>query len=276
MPNNFKIACLQVSSSDDMAENIRTVEALAREAVRLGAVFLCTPENTCFLSTDKQAKLDNAYSEESHPALPRFKDLARALNVMISIGSLSIKLPNNRLINRSYLIDQSGEIISRYDKIHLFDVTLPNGDVYLESEFYDAGQALVMSETKFGKIGLSICYDVRFPQQYRQYAMNGAEILLVPAAFTVPTGEAHWHSLLRARAIETGCYVVAAAQTGTHQGGRTTYGHSLIISPWGEILSDGGSDTGITIADIDLNNVSKVRSQIPSLRHSKVIEGILT
>jgi deaminated glutathione amidase len=269
----LKFACLQISSTNNLDENLKMIEALIRKAVGAGAGFITTPENSCYLGAQSDDKIKAAFYEPDHPALPLFKNLAHELGVYISIGSLTIKISETRLINRLYLFNPAGEILAQYDKIHLFDVTLPNGDVYRESDLYDAGTRMVMADTAHGKIGLSICYDVRFPALYRHYAHSGAEILFIPAAFTVPTGEAHWHVLMRARAIENGCYVVAAAQTGTHAGGRKTYGHSVIIDPWGRVLADAGTDVGFIMADIDLKLVHETRAQIPSLKHGKIIEG---
>ena len=271
----MKVACVQISSTNNIDDNLKSLDGLVRAAAQAGAQLICTPENSCYLGGADDDKLVAAFFEADHPAIPFFQALAKELGVYISVGSLSIKLSDTRLINRSYLFDPSGISIAQYDKIHLFDVTLPNGDVYAESKFYDAGSEIAHVKTPLGHIGLSICYDVRFPALYRRYALNGAEIMLIPAAFTVPTGEAHWHVLMRARAIETGSFVIAAAQTGTHAGGRKTYGHSVIIDPWGRVLSDAGTDVGFITADIDLGLVHKTRGQIPSLQHGQTIHGEL-
>lgn len=271
----MKIACIQTSATPSIVENMKAIEPLIRAAVKDGAVFVATPENTCHMCADSKSKLQSAFFESDHPMIPFFQNLARELNITISVGSLSIKVADDRMVNRSYFINSSGEIQAHYDKIHLFDVTLPNGDQYRESDLFDAGDTPVLVDHPFGKIGLSICYDVRFPYLFREYALHGAALLLIPAAFTVPTGMAHWHTLMRARAIENGCYVVAAAQVGTHDGGRTTYGHSVIIDPWGDVLADAGGDgSGYIIADIDCARVHEVRAQIPSLRHTKNLKGL--
>ena len=269
----MKIACVQISSTNQVQDNLKTLERWIREAAAAGAEFIATPENSCYVGGADDDKIAAAFYEIDHPAISFFKNLAQELGVYISIGSLSIKISQARLINRSYIFDPKGQNIAQYDKIHLFDVTLPNGDVYRESQFYDAGKNLVMVDIAQARFGLSICYDVRFPALYRYYAQNKANVMLIPAAFTVPTGEAHWHVLMRARAIENGCYVVAAAQTGTHAGGRQTFGHSVIIDPWGRVMADAGTDVGFIIADIDLELVTKTRAQIPSLQHSQAING---
>ena len=266
----MKVACLQINSGPDIHENIKTIDPILMAAHAEGARFICTPENTCHIVAKSTDKLNSAPYEQDHPVLRYFQDKARELNIKISIGSLSVKIAPDRLVNRSYLISSKGEIMAKYDKMHLFDVTLANGEFYRESDVFKRGDEPVLVQTSFGKIGLSICYDVRFPNLFRRYAVLGASILLVPAAFTVPTGEAHWHTLLRARAIENGCFVIAAAQTGTHDGNRKTYGHSLIVDPWGTVLADAGSDVGYIMADIDLNRVDEVRAQIPSLRHGRL------
>ncbi len=266
----MKVACLQINSGPNIDENIKSIDNMVRAAHAAGAQLICTPENTCHIVAKSSDKLNSAPYEVDHQALKYFQNIAKELNVKIAVGSLSVKISPDRLVNRSYLISPKGDIMAKYDKIHLFDVTLPNGEFYRESDVFERGEEPVLAQTSFGKIGLSICYDVRFPNLFRRYAVLGASILLIPAAFTVPTGEAHWHVLLRARAIENGCFVIAAAQTGTHDGGRKTYGHSLIIDPWGTALADAGTDTGFIMADIDLNRVDEVRAQIPSLRHGRL------
>lgn len=262
----MKIAAIQTNVGSDIQANIEDLEKKIREAANNGAEFIATPENSDFILSPTSEKIAVCPIEGEHPLVPAIQALCSELKVRVLIGSISVKQNSGKMRNRSYLISHEGEIIAQYDKNHLFDVSLPNGEGYKESEYYEAGEKLVLADTHIAKIGLSICYDVRFPNMYRQYAKNGAQILTVPSAFTVPTGEAHWESLLRARAIENGAYVIAPAQTGEHHGGRKTYGHSLIIDPWGKILADAGKDVGIIYADIDLTKVEEVRQSIPSLQ----------
>ena len=266
----FKAACVQLRSSDDVAENIRDASALIREAQGQGAQFIATPENTTLMAPDGGAKLEKSFPEDADPALPAFRALAEELGVWLLIGSLAIKVSESKTANRSFLIDPKGRIASRYDKIHLFDVDLPSGEKYRESNTVAGGSKAVLADLPWGKIGLTICYDLRFPQLYRALAQKGASILTVPSAFTETTGKAHWHVLLRARAIENGAFVIAPAQGGTHANGRKTYGHSLIIAPWGEILAEGGTDPGVIVADIDLGAVAEARARIPALQHDKL------
>jgi predicted amidohydrolase len=212
----------------------------------------------------------NAYTEADHPAIKAFQDLAQDLDIWLHGGTLAIKV-GKKIANRTFVFAPDGSIVAKYDKIHMFDVDLDNGESYRESETFTPGDELVLVGLPWGGLGLSTCYDVRFPYLYRALAQNGAQMLAVPSAFTVTTGQAHWEVLLRARAIETGCYVFAPAQTGTHFGGRQTYGHSLIIDPWGTVLADGESEPGIIIADIDMSNVAAARAKIPSLSHTREI-----
>src|SRR5215469_17017110 len=272
-PASFKAACVQLRSSDDVAENIRTTSALIREAAAGGARFIATPENTNIMARDNHAKLAATFDEAHDPSLPVFSALAKELNVWLSIGSLHIKVSPDKTANRSFLIAPDGRITARYSKIHLFDVALASGEVYRESNTVAGGDEAVVADTAFGPIGLSICYDLRFPQLYRQMAQKGAFLLTVPSAFTVPTGEAHWHVLLRARAIENGAFVMAPAQGGTHANGRKTYGHSLIVGPWGEILAEGSTEPGVVFADIDPARAEDARARIPSLQHDRAFKG---
>ena len=265
----FKAACVQLRSTDDVQENIRTTSALIREAKARGAQFIATPENTTLMAPDGGAKLEKSFSEEADPALPAFRQLAEELGAWLLIGSLAIKVSDTKTANRSFLIDPKGRISARYDKIHLFDVNLPSGESYRESNTVAPGAEAVVAETPFGKIGLSVCYDLRFPHLYRTLAKAGAEILTVPSAFTETTGKAHWHVLLRARAIENGCFIIAPAQGGTHANGRKTYGHSMIVGPWGVILAEGGTDPGVVMAELDLGRVAEMRGRVPSLEHDR-------
>lgn len=266
----IKIACVQLNAGSDIGENLDQAEHYIRMAASQGASFVATPENTCHMIFPQSEKLKTSPMEADHPALPKFADLAKQLGITILIGSISVlEDSGERIANRSFLFGSDGEIIARYDKIHLFDVDLEKGESYRESDVVRAGETLTLADAGAFKLGMTICYDVRFPYLFRDLAMNGAQILAVPAAFTVPTGKAHWKELLRARAIETGSFVIAPAQCGEHAGGRHTYGHSLIIDPWGEVLAEGGDDVGIITADIDLDKVTQVRASIPSLKHTR-------
>lgn len=270
----FKAACVQLRSSDDVAENIRGTALLVREAAGQGASFVATPENTTLMAPDGGAKLARSYDEVHDPALPVFSELAKELNIWLLIGSLAIKVSESKTANRSFLFAPDGSIAARYSKLHLFDVNLASGEAYRESDTVEGGGEAVLAETALGKIGLTVCYDMRFPLLYRQLAQKGAFLFTVPSAFTVPTGQAHWHVLLRARAIENGAFVIAPAQGGLHANGRKTYGHSLIVSPWGEILAEGGTDPGVIMAEIDPALSVQARARIPSLLHDRVYTGL--
>lgn len=266
----FQLACVQVTSTNEVAENIDTVSALIDEAAAGGADFIALPETVGVLETRRRELFPRITSQDEDAALKAWRAQAKARGVWLLIGSLMIKIAEDKAANRSFLIDDRGEIRASYDKIHMFDVDLPGGESYRESKSYRPGDKAVIAATPWGKLGMSICYDLRFPYLYRTLAKGGAEMLAVPAAFTQPTGEAHWHTLLRARAIETGSFVFAPAQTGTHATGRKTYGHSLIVDPWGVVLADGGRRPGVVTAEIDLARVGEVRSQIPSLTHDRL------
>jgi predicted amidohydrolase len=267
--NTFRAACVQLRSSDDVQENIRTTSELIREAKGKGAQFVATPENTTLMAPDGGAKLERSFDEAHDPALPAFSALAEELGIWLLVGSLAIKVSDTKTANRSFLIDPKGRISARYSKIHLFDVDLPSGEKYRESNTVAGGDSATLAETPFGKIGMTICYDLRFPHLYRTLAQKGALLLTVPSAFTETTGKAHWHVLLRARAIENGAYVLAPAQGGTHANGRKTYGHSLIIAPWGEILAEAGTEPGVIVADIDPAAAEDARARVPSLKHDR-------
>jgi predicted amidohydrolase len=273
MSGTFRAACVQLRSSDDVAENIRVTSDLVRAAHAQGAHFVATPENTTLMAPDGGAKLERSFSEDADPALPAFRQLAEELGIWLLVGSLAIKVSETKTANRSFLVDPKGRIAARYDKIHLFDVDLPSGETYRESNTVAGGAQAVTTDLPWGRIGLSICYDLRFPKLYRALAHEGAFLLTVPSAFTETTGKAHWHVLLRARAIENGAFVVAPAQGGTHANGRQTYGHSLIVGPWGEILAEGGTEPGVIVADIDPDAVTTARARVPSLRHDRAFEG---
>lgn len=265
----FKAACIQMTSGRDIAGNLALAGDLIRQAASGGAKLVMTPENTTIIEPDRKLALEKAPTEAQHPGLPLFADLAREQAIWLLIGSMPVKLESGKLANRSFLFGPDGKVKARYDKIHVFDVDLPNGEVYRESATVQPGDLAVVAETPWGGLGMTICYDLRFAYLHRALAQAGAVFLTVPAAFTVPTGEAHWHVLLRARAIETGCFVFAPAQCGTHAEGRRTYGHSLIIAPWGEILADAGAEPGIITADIDTAKVLEGRHAVPALRHDR-------
>ncbi|MBU1210476.1 MAG: carbon-nitrogen hydrolase family protein [Alphaproteobacteria bacterium] len=262
----FRASLVQMCSGRDPDRNTAAASELIHEAVAAGANYVLTPEVTNVMEVEREALFAAAEPEDRNRSLASFKALAAELSVWLHIGSLAIRKSPDKLANRSYLIAPDGNIAARYDKIHMFDVSLANGEVYSESTNYAAGSEAVVAAMPWGGLGMTICYDLRFPYLFRTLALNGARMIAVPAAFTRPTGEAHWHVLLRARAIETQCFVFAAAQGGTHEHGRKTYGHSLIISPWGEILAEGGESPGVVTADIDMSKLEEVRARVPSLR----------
>jgi predicted amidohydrolase len=271
--SGFRAACVQLRSSDDPAENIRTASQLVREARAAGADFVATPENTNLMAPDGGAKLEQSRPEEDDAALSAFRALAEELGVWLLIGSLAIKVSDTQTANRSFLITPCGAVAARYNKIHLFDVDLPSGEQYRESRTVAGGATAVTADLPWGRIGLSVCYDLRFPQLYRALAQKGAFALTVPSAFTETTGKAHWHVLLRARAIENGAFVMAPAQGGVHANGRRTYGHSLIVSPWGEIIAEAGTEPGLIVAEIDPDQSAAARARIPSLKHDRAFTG---
>ena len=272
----FTAACVQFTAGPDPAPNLREVSRLIRQARDAGADFIMTPEVSNFIESGKRRR-DKARREADDPFLAGMRDLARETGAWILVGSLVIdpageltaEPSEERLANRSFLIDARGGIVARYDKIHMFDIDLPGGESYRESNAYRPGQGTVVAETPWGRLGMTVCYDVRFPHLYRALAQAGADFLAVPSVFTVPTGRAHWHVLLRARAIENGCFVFAPAQWGEHAGGRKSYGHSLIVDPWGEILADGGEAPGVIAARIEPERIAKARGMVPSLQHDR-------
>ncbi len=268
----MRAACIQMSSGPDIGENLRTAGTMIRQAAELGAQAVFTPENTDRILSPANEKRNNGMPENGHPAIPFFSELASELGVWVICGSVKIILPGEALpVNRCHVFSDEGEIAAVYDKIHLYDADLPSGERYRESRAVLRGSKAVVADTPWAGLGLSICYDLRFACLYRKLAHLGAAIMSIPAAFTVPTGKAHWEVLLRARAIETGSFVIAAAQTGEHDGGRKTYGHSMIIGPWGEIVEQAGADPGIILADIDLSEVKNARTAIPALEHDRAI-----
>lgn len=270
----LRVACLQLNASEDMAANIDTLRGLAIMAHNRGARLITMPENAVMMTWGRDSLLSNAYDEADHPALIAFEDLARELSCWLLIGSLHVKLDGeDRIANRSFLIGPDGKVSAKYDKIHMFDVELDNGETYRESAVFRPGDSAVVARAGEVSLGLGICYDLRFAHLFREYGKQGVDIITVPAAFTKTTGEAHWHSLLRARAIETGAYILAPAQTGIHANNRATFGHSLIIDPWGRILADAGdSEPGMILADIDRQQVVQARKQIPCLTHDRAFD----
>ncbi|MFL5237737.1 MAG: carbon-nitrogen hydrolase family protein [Rhizomicrobium sp.] len=271
--SSFRAACVQLRSSDDVEENVRIASDLICEAKSKGAQFIATPENTTLMAADGGAKLENSYAEEDDPALPRFRVLAEELGVWLLIGSLAVKTSDRKTANRSFLIDPKGTIAARYDKVFLFDVDLPSGETYRESNTVTGGNRAAVADLPWGRVGLSICYDLRFPQLYRRLAQAGSSFLAVPSAFTETTGKAHWDVLLRARAIESGAFVIAPAQGGMHANGRQTYGHSMLVGPWGEVLAEAGTEPCVISADIDTDAVGIARQRVPSLRHDRKFDG---
>ena len=272
-------ALVQLSVSDDPAANLPVTLDLVRAAATGGAGFVLTPECTNILSSDRAHQQAVLHPEETDPTLAALRAEAENLGIWLLIGSLALKTgdADGRFANRSFLIGPAGEIVARYDKIHMFDVDVSPIEKYRESEGYRPGSKAVLAQTPFARIGLSVCYDLRFPQLFRRLARGGAQILTVPAAFNDTTGAAHWESLLRARAIENGCFVLAPAQCGTHAAHagrpRRTHGHSLAVAPWGEVLADAGMAPGVTLVDIDLRRVDEARARVPSLSHDREFTG---
>lgn len=271
----FRLACVQVNAGADVAGNLAAASDLARAARDEGAQLIAFPENVAFMAPDGVGVREAAKPEAEHPGLAAFRALAREIEAWLLVGSLAVATDDaqGRVANRSYLVDAGGEIKATYDKIHMFDVSLAGGENYRESETYLPGGKAVLAPSPFGMIGMTICYDLRFPYLYRALAQGGAEMIAVPSAFTLATGRAHWHTLLRARAIETGCFVFAPAQCGTHPRGRKTFGHSLIIDPWGAILAEAGEEPGVITAEIDLAASARARQQVPSLIHDRDVTG---
>lgn len=275
----MRAGLVQLTVSDDPAENLPKTVALVRQAAGGGAGFVLTPECTNALSSSRDHQRRVFHHEADDPTLAALQAEAQALGIWLLIGSLGLRTTDadGRFANRSFLIGPDGGIVARYDKIHMFDVTVSETEAYRESAGYRPGAQAVLAQTPFGAVGLSVCYDVRFPYLYRALAKAGASILTVPAAFNHITGAAHWEVLLRARAIETGCFVLAPAQTGFHPEtagkGRRTHGHSLVVAPWGEVLADGGDQPGVVFADLDLARVAQARGRVPSLTHDREFSG---
>lgn len=265
----FKAALVQLCSGRDVDKNIAAASDLIRAAAAAGADYIQTPENTQIMELEKPCLMAQLQAEEGNRSIEAFRTLARDLKRWLHIGSLAVKCPDGRIANRSFLFTPGGAIAARYDKIHMFDVDLGNGESYRESATYQPGTEAVIATLPWAKLGMTICYDLRFPALHRALAQGGAQLIAVPAAFTRITGEAHWLTLLRARAIEAQCFVLAAAQGGRHENGRETFGHSVIIAPWGEILAEAGTEPGFVMATIDMARVDEARRKVPSLRHDR-------
>jgi len=269
---SFKAAMIQMRSGLDPAANLAAALELIDKAKAAGADYVLTPEMTNILAAKREQLFAKIVAEEQDATLTSLREVARKLAIYIHIGSLAIKASPEKAANRSFLIDRRGEVAARYDKIHMFDVDLAGGESYRESNTYRAGELAMVADLPWGRLGLTVCYDLRFPALYRALAEAGAAFLTIPSAFTRQTGETHWHVLQRARAIENGCFVFAAAQGGKHENGRETYGHSLVVDPWGRILAEGGTEPGVVMAQIEPSEVVAARSRIPSLHHGRRFE----
>jgi deaminated glutathione amidase len=268
----FKIGLIQMRSAADPQANLAFVLKAIDEAKRGGADYVQTPETTNIRGVKRERLFATIVADEHDPTLATLREVARKLSIYIHVGSLAIKASPEKAVNRSFVIDRKGEIVARYDKIHMFDVDLAGGESYRESNTYRAGELAVLADLPWGRLGLTICYDLRFPALYRALAEAGASFLAIPSAFTKQTGEAHWHVLIRARAIESGCFVFAAAQGGMHEDGRETFGHSLVVNPWGKVIAEGGTEPGVVLAEIDPAEVAIARGRVPSLHHGRRFE----
>ncbi|MGA9561033.1 MAG: carbon-nitrogen hydrolase family protein [Pseudolabrys sp.] len=272
--STFKAAMIQMRSGLKPSTNIDEAARLIGEARSAGAHYVLTPEMTNILAAKREQLFAVVMEEEADSSLATLRELARKLGIYVHIGSLAIKVSHDRAANRSFLVDPKGNIVARYDKIHMFDVDLADGESYRESRNYRPGELAVLADLPWGRLGLTVCYDLRFPALYRALAEAGATMLTIPSAFTKQTGEAHWHVLIRARAIENGSFVFAAAQGGKHENGRDTYGHSLIVDPWGRIIAEGGTEPGVVMAEIDPAQIANARARIPSLQHGRRFEVV--
>jgi predicted amidohydrolase len=268
----FRVGLIQMRSTREPSVNADAAVKMIGEAKEGGADYVLTPEMTNLLERSREKLFSTIVPEENDPTLATFRELARALGIYIHVGSLAVKVSPDKAANRGFLIDRKGDIAARYDKIHMFDVDLKGGESYRESRAYRPGDLAVLSDLPWGRLGITICYDLRFPALYRALAEAGASFLAIPSSFTRQTGEAHWHVLMRARAIENGCFVFAAAQGGEHEDGRSTFGHSLVVDPWGKVIADGGTEPGVVFADIDPAEVSTARGRVPSLQHGRRFE----
>ena len=268
----FKAAMIQMRSGLTPAANSDEAVRMIGEAKSAGADYVLTPEMTNILAAKREQLFSVVVEEEADPSLATLREVARKLGIYVHIGSLAIRISPDRAANRSFLVGPKGDILARYDKIHMFDVDLAGGESYRESRNYRPGELAVLADLPWGRLGLTVCYDLRFPALYRALAEAGATMLAIPSAFTKQTGEAHWHVLMRARAIENGSFVFAAAQGGKHENGRDTYGHSLIVDPWGRIIAEGGTEPGVIMAEINPAEVASARARIPSLQHGRRFE----
>ncbi len=275
IPMRFKAGLVQMCTGRDVDANVVAASDLIREAAKGGAQYVQTPEITTLMETDRHKLFAATRPEGNNPVIAHFEALARDLKIWLHIGSMGVKISQDKLANRSLLISPDGRLAARFDKIHMFDVQLPGGEQYRESTNYQPGDQAVLAKLPWCTLGMTVCYDLRFPQLYRALAQGGAGVLAIPSAFTVKTGQAHWHVLMRARAIENGCFVLAAAQAGTHDSGRLTYGHSIAISPWGDILAEADAvQPGVIFADVDCAAIEEVRSRIPSLTHDRAFKVV--
>ena len=270
----FKAAMIQMRSGLQPGANVDAAVRYIGDARSAGAEYVLTPEMTNILAAKREQLFAVAVEEEADASLATLREVARKLSIYVHVGSLAIRISPDRAANRSFLIDPKGDILARYDKIHMFDVDLAGGESYRESRNYRPGELGVLADLPWGRVGLTVCYDLRFPALYRALAEAGATMLAIPSAFTKQTGEAHWHVLVRSRAIENGCFVFAAAQAGRHENGRDTFGHSLIVDPWGRILAEGETEPGVIVAEIDPAEVANARARIPSLQHGRRFEII--
>ena len=272
--SKFRVGLIQMRSGRTPQANADAAVKLIGEAKEGGADYVLTPEVTNIMESSREKLFATIVAEENDPTLAILRDLARTLGIYVHVGSLAVKIAPEKAANRSFLIDRKGNIVARYDKIHMFDVDLTGGESYRESRSYRPGEMAVVSDLPWGRLGLTICYDLRFPALYRALAEAGASFLAIPSAFTKQTGEAHWHVLMRARAIENGSFVFAAAQGGLHEHGRETFGHSLVVDPWGRVIAEGGTEPGVILAEVDPAEVSAARSRVPSLQHGRRFEVI--
>jgi predicted amidohydrolase len=265
----FRVGLIQMRSGRTPQANLDAATKLIGEAKAAGADYVQTPEMTNIMELSREKLFAAIVEEDKDPCLAAFRELARKHSIHLHVGSLAIRVSPDKAANRAYLIGPDGEVAARYDKIHMFDVDLANGESYRESRNFRPGESAVLADLPWARFGLSICYDLRFPALYRALAEAGATVLTIPAAFTRQTGEAHWHTLVLARAIENGAFVLAAAQGGAHENGRETYGHSLVVDPWGRVLAEGGTEPGVVMADIDPAEITAARARIPSLQHGR-------
>jgi len=269
MSPGFRIACLQMQTGNDLRANLGAVSEAAHEAAGSGAQFVLTPEYALMMDGSGRVMRERALDPDGAPALPELQSLAAHLKVWLLAGSLTVRADDGRIWNRSFLLSDAGSVVATYDKIHMFDATLPDGRAIRESSAYRPGERAVIADTPWGKLGLTVCYDLRFPALYRSLALAGAQFITIPSSFQRQTGKFHWHTLVRARAIENGCFIIAPAMCGEHGGNRQTYGHTLVVDPWGEVLADGGESPGIVYAQIEPAAVARARGMIPSIEHDR-------